>query len=69
MVNLKHGATLITILVFGSVFIMLIVALVSTVVIQQRVVENNEVEREALSIAEAGLNYYRWFLEHNPGDF
>ncbi len=59
---------MIMVLVFGAVFITLMGGLSGFVLMQKNVTEKKEYAEQALQIAEAGLEYYRWFLSHNPGD-
>jgi hypothetical protein len=48
---------------------MLILGTLTSYVFQQSRYGRAQLAREqALHIAEAGLEYYRWFLAHNPGD-
>jgi len=55
-------------LVFGAIFLTTLGAL-SSVSLTQNKVQNAATGRvKALAIAEAGLEYYRWFLAHHPGD-
>ncbi len=64
----QKGYFVIMILVFGSVFLLMLTAFTGLLVSQKRS-SGTAVERErALHIAEAGLEYYRWYLAHNPGD-
>jgi hypothetical protein len=64
----NRGALLVLVLVFGAVFFLIVVSFMGFVVTQSQV-QTATVERErALSIAEAGLNYYKWYLAHNPND-
>lgn len=55
-------------LVFGAVFLTVLGALTSVTLVQNRVQNATTGQVRALAIAEAGLEYYRWFLAHNPGD-
>ena len=55
-------------LVFGSVFFMLIVSLITYVVSQKKLQDARYEGHRAQDIAEAGLNYYRWYLSHFPDD-
>jgi len=70
--NLKHkqqaGYLMILVLVFGSVLFTVTSSLIGFVVVQSRVVDNRIVYEQAGQIAEAGLNYYKWYLAHYPGD-
>jgi len=56
------------VLVFAGVFALLIGGLTSFIFVQNRLQVAKEHRESALQIAEAGLNYYRWFLAHNPED-
>ena len=64
----EKGSMIVLTLIFGSIFIALAASLTSFVVLQKNI-QNAKIEREkALQIAEAGLDYYRWFLAHYPDD-
>ena len=68
MLYKKNGYFIVLILVFGSIFFMMLTAFMG-LVIQQKVVQTvKQNEERALGIAEAGLNYYKWYLAHNPND-
>lgn len=56
------------VIVFGGVFFTMLVALSGFVLAQNQAQEIAQGHAEAFSIAEAGLDYYRWFLSHFPGD-
>lgn len=62
------GFLLVLILVFGAIFFLITSAFIGYVVTQGNVVRAKHTKEQALNIAEAGLNYYRWFLAHYPGD-
>lgn len=64
----QNGYLLVLILVFGSIFLTIVTAFIGFVVTQHRAQVINYNREQALDIAEAGLNYYKWFLAHNPGD-
>ncbi len=55
-------------LVFGAIFVGLIGALCSYVLIQNRLQAVKYAQSEGFTIAEAGIEYYKWFLGHYPGD-
>jgi len=55
-------------IVFGAVFLMVLGGLSSYVLSQNRLQSKTTGDAKAFSIAEAGLEYYHWFLAHNPGD-
>ena len=54
--------------VFGAIFVSVLGALASTVLVQNRSEIANIGKSEGLGIAEAGLEYYRWHLAHFPTD-
>lgn len=56
------------VIVFGAVFFTLLAALSSFVLVENRAETNTRAKAEGLAIAEAGLDYYRWFLSHFPGN-
>lgn len=63
-----QGYLLVLVLVFGSIFFMMATAFVGYVVTQSQMTTYKYNKERALDIAEAGLNYYKWFLAHYPGD-
>jgi len=56
------------VLVFGSIFLIIVSSFISSIIAQSQVVEFRFQQQKAGDIAEAGLNYYKWYLAHNPGD-
>ncbi len=56
------------VIVFGGVFFSLLVALSGFVLAGNRAQDVARAQAESFGIAEAGLEYYRWFLSHFPGD-
>lgn len=64
----QKGALLVLVLVFGTIFFVITVAFMGFVITQSQVQEVKLQQERALAIAEAGLNYYKWFLAHNPDD-
>ncbi len=65
----QSGQLLILVLVFGAIFMMIVSAFIGSVVSQSQVVNFRIEQQRATDIAEAGLNYYKWFLAHFPDDF
>ncbi len=59
---------MLTTIVFGAVFLSVLGALSSFVLTENRAQLNATAGSRGLAIAEAGLEYYRWFLAHNPND-
>ena len=64
----KKGFLLVLVLVFGSIFFMMASAFLGYVITQSHLSEAKYNKERALDIAEAGLDYYKWFLAHNPND-
>ena len=64
----NRGYLVILVLIFGAVFFTMISAFTGYVVTQGDVQEQKYAKEQALDIAEAGLNYYKWFLAHYPND-
>ncbi len=66
--NKNKGALLVLVLIFGSIFLTLVVGFMRVILVQVAV-QNEKVNYEqAREIAEAGLNYYKWHLAHYPGE-
>ncbi len=68
MSGLRRGYIVISVVVFGSVFLMILGGLVGFVFLQTRAQGIKENREKALQIAEAGLDYYKWHLAHYPND-
>ena len=64
----NQGYLLVLVLVLGSVFIMIIGSFITYVISQNQVVNFRYEQQRATEIAEAGLNYYKWYLAHFPND-
>lgn len=64
----KKGVITIYVLIFGIVFLLLLGGLFSYTLNQFKVAVQREAWNEALNIAEAGLNYYRWCLNNDVGE-
>ncbi len=62
------GYLLILVLVFGGVFLTLTTSFVGYIITQGKVIDQRVQLQRAADIAEAGLNYYRWYLAHYPND-
>jgi len=63
------GGVIIYALVFGSIAVVMVTALISGGAIAIRASHNALAEERALQIAEAGVEYYRWHLAHDKDDF
>jgi hypothetical protein len=67
-INQNAGYLLVLVLVFGSIFTVIVAGFIGYIITQNQVVNFRHEQQRATDIAEAGLNYYRWFLAHYPGD-
>lgn len=67
--NKNRGLILLNVLVFGSIAVMVIIALTSWFSVTYRGTKKVVDEEQAFHIAEAGIEYYRWHLAHAPQDF
>ncbi len=63
-----RGYFSILVLVFASVFVLLLSALVGYIFIEKKLELAKENQQKAFQLAEAGLEYYRWHLAHWPDD-
>lgn len=66
--SICKGSIMLLVIVFGGIFFTLLAALSGFVLAENRVETNTRAQAEGLAIAEAGLDYYRWFLSHFPGN-
>jgi len=67
--RLEKGSITTLVLVFGSVFLLMFSGLSGFILLQLKQSRQKAAWNQALTIAEAGLNYYRWHLAHAPNDF
>jgi hypothetical protein len=69
-VNKKYrGVILINVLIFLMLGISLITLFIAWTSSSINTVKSTLSKEQALQIAEAGIDYYRWHLAHNPNDF
>ncbi len=66
--NKNKGAILTLVLVFGAIFTLLLSGTLGFILIQLKQTRQKVAWHQALTIAEAGVNYYRWRLAHAPDD-
>ena len=67
--QLKKGYVLIPLLVFASIAILVISALITFTNTNLRAGRQSVQREEAFQAAEAGIEYYRWHLAHAPTDY
>jgi len=65
----RYGSISILVLVFGLVFAFGVGGLVLVSLTQYTAATRTETFERALAVAEAGAQYYRWHLAHDPLDF
>lgn len=65
----NRGAILLLVLVFGSIFFVVLGSLASFVITEYRAQNMLVGKAKSFAVAEAGLHYYAWFLSHFPDDF
>jgi len=68
--HIQHarGVTVMLVLVFMGVFVLITGAVTSYVFVQAKAGRAQLAREQSFQIAETGLEYYRWFLAHNPDD-
>jgi type II secretory pathway pseudopilin PulG len=68
--NFDHrGQTLIMALVATAVSIVILLGFASWAIMTLRAARQTQAREQALLLAEAGYEYYRWHLAHSPTDF
>jgi hypothetical protein len=65
----SNGSILILSIVVTGLFITIVFGAISLVLLQQKLNIRKVARAQALHIAEAGVNYYRWVLYHNHDEF
>ncbi|HWP61140.1 MAG TPA: hypothetical protein VN495_00875, partial [Candidatus Paceibacterota bacterium] len=64
----ERGVTTLLVIAFMGIFMLILAALSGFAFEEARVGRALIGREQALSVAESGLEYYRWFLGHNPGN-
>ncbi len=67
--NYQSGAITPAVLIIIGAFVVIIYGLLMVLALQLNFSHRQTASEEALNIAEAGINYYRWHLAHAPEDF
>lgn len=65
----RGGGIIIQVIAFASIGVIILSGLVNWAGISLRAAQRAEVSEQALQVAEAGIEYYRWHLAHAPSDF
>ena len=69
MIKSKNKGVITTyVLVFGSIFVLLLTGILTFILLQLRQSEQKVSWNQALEIAEAGMNYYAWCLNNEAED-
>ena len=64
----KNGTIIILVLVFGTIFSILLAGFSGFILLQLKHSKEKVAWYQALIVAEGGVNYYRWHLAHAPED-
>lgn len=67
--NYKKGAILLNVIVFSMIALSLVVVYVAWAASSVNIARVAYSREQALQVAEAGIDYYRWHLAHAPNDF
>ncbi len=59
---------MVLVLVYSAIFFTIITSFVTFIITQSQVITQKVQSEQAGQVAEAGLNYYKWFLAHYPND-
>ncbi len=65
----QAGTMLIFVVVMTGIFMMVLAGFLSLIQYQLKLTNARIAEIQATHIAEAGANYYKWLLAHDPDDF
>src|SRR3990170_1044511 len=66
---MTRGSITPALLIITSAFVVIIYGMLSVLSLQLDSSHRQTASEEALNIAEAGINYYKWHLAHDPNDF
>jgi len=64
----NKGSVIMLVLIFSGIFVTIFSGTVGFFLIQHRAQVKRVNKEMALQVAEAGVNYYKWFLSHYPDD-
>ncbi len=65
----SRGIALINVIIFSALAVSIVIFYVSWVSSSILLTRRTLYKEQAFQIAEAGIDYYRWHLSHNPNDF
>ncbi len=64
----KKGSVTVYVLVFGTIFLFVFMSMMSMVLAWHRVSLQSAARESSLHIAEAGIEYYKWYFSHFPDE-
>lgn len=64
----RRGYLIVLTLVYGAIFFSIITAFMGFIMTENRLQKIKTSRERSLQIAEAGLDYYKWYLAHYPTD-
>ncbi|MDD4332999.1 MAG: pilus assembly PilX N-terminal domain-containing protein [Patescibacteria group bacterium] len=67
--NNQSGSMMVLSLVIAGIFLAITIGAISVSMLEMKLNTQMVARAQALQIAEAGANYYRWVLYHDPGEF
>src|SRR3989338_3706411 len=65
----RQGSIVIQVLAFATISVVILSGFVGWGVMSVRIARHSEAREQALQIAEAGVDYYRWHLAHAESDY
>lgn len=67
--NAQTGSITLFVLMLGIVFTITVGGIVTVSTLEYTNTNRTQSHEQALNFAEAGINYYKWHLAHDPGDY
>ncbi len=65
----RSGSMLVLVIVANSLFLVMVLGAISVALLQQKLNIRKVARTQALHVAEAGVNYYRWVLYHDHEEY
>ena len=67
--NNKNGSMLILTLIMSGLFLVTLLATIDLSMYRRKIINQKIKITQSAYVAEAGLNYYRWVLYHEEGEY
>lgn len=64
----QRGYMVLLSIIYGAIFLAIVTSFLGFVTVQSHMQNEKIVREKALQAAEAGLDYYKWYLSHYPND-